>query len=306
MAKYSIDGATLISIADAIREKKNTGSKMSPEDMPAMIRAITLALQSKTIAPSASAQTVKPDTGYDGLSQVTVSAMPTAQQATPSISVSTGGLITASAAQAAGYVSAGTKHATQQMTTQAGKTVTPGTAQKVAVAQGRYTTGAVYVDGDANLVAENIKSGVSIFDVLGTFTGSGGSDSGSSGGLPDGFSALASGTVTLASAEYGYQIPHGLGVTPNFFFVIAEGAVTIANNTGYMIAHFACKQPIESNPAHYVNMSVTSAGINSASPNVIKEADVDHYFNAESIMVYGFVKAGISYRWVAGVLDGIG
>lgn len=126
------------------------------------------------------------------------------------------------------------------------------------------------------------------------------------GGLPGGFSALASGTVTLSSAAYGHVIAHGLGVTPNFFFAIAEGAVTTANNSGYLIVHFACRQPIESYPAHYVNMSVTSAGINSASPGVIKESDLDSYFNAENINVYGFLKAGITYRWVAGVMDGIG
>ena len=52
--------------------------------------------------------------------------------------------------------------------TQAAATVTPGTAAKTAVAAGRYTTGAVTVAGDANLAAENIKSGVSIFGVTGT------------------------------------------------------------------------------------------------------------------------------------------
>lgn len=67
------------------------------------------------------------------------------EQATPSISVSSAGLITASSVQAAGYVSAGTKSATKQLTTQAAKTVTPTTAAQTAVAAGAYTTGAVTV-----------------------------------------------------------------------------------------------------------------------------------------------------------------
>lgn len=93
-----------------------------------------------------------------------------AAQATPGISVSSNGLITASASQGEGYVAAGTKSATRQLTTQAGKTVTPGTSRQTAVSSGRYTTGAVYVAGDANLVAGNIKSGVSIFGVAGTMS----------------------------------------------------------------------------------------------------------------------------------------
>lgn len=93
-----------------------------------------------------------------------------ATQATPSITVSSGGLITASATQSAGYVTSGTKSATKQLTTQAGKTVIPGTSQQTAVASGRYTTGTVYVAGDSDLKAENIKSGVSIFGVTGTLS----------------------------------------------------------------------------------------------------------------------------------------
>ena len=91
----------------------------------------------------------------------------TATQATPSVSVSSGGLITASATQGAGYVAAGTKSATQQLTTQGAQTIVPGVVEQTAVEAGRYTTGVVTVAGDANLVPENIKSGVSIFGVVG-------------------------------------------------------------------------------------------------------------------------------------------
>lgn len=55
---------------------------------------------------------------------------------TPTITVSSGGLITASA---------NGKSNTSQLTTQSAKTVTPSESSQTAVASGRYTTGAVTV-----------------------------------------------------------------------------------------------------------------------------------------------------------------
>ena len=97
----------------------------------------------------------------------TINELPNAgdQQATPVISVSSNGLITATA---------GTKTSTHQLAFQAAKTITPTTASQTAVSSGYYTGGAVTIKGDSNLVARNIKSGVSIFGVNGTYAGSGG------------------------------------------------------------------------------------------------------------------------------------
>ena len=107
--------------------------------------------------------------GADGA--IVTGNLPEVIQATPTISVSSGGLITASATQSGGIVEGGSKSATKQLTTQAGKLITPGTTAQTAVASGRYTTGDVKVAGDVNLVPENIAEGVSIFGVSGTHKG---------------------------------------------------------------------------------------------------------------------------------------
>lgn len=149
-----------------------SGTKL--DGMAALIEGIEQGsdpvLQSKTVSPTTSTQTVTPDSGYDGLSKVTVNAMPTATQATPSISVSSAGLITASATQTAGYVAAGTKSATKQLTVQGAQTITPGTSNKT-IASGRYLTGTQTIKGDANLIAGNIAKDVTIFGVTGTHEG---------------------------------------------------------------------------------------------------------------------------------------
>ena len=111
----------------------------------------------------------------DGDGNIVTGTMPTVTQATPSISVSSSGLITARATQSAGYVASGTKSATEQLATKGAETITPGTSDKT-IASGRYLTGTQTIKGDANLIPENIVSGKSIFGVVGRAeTGGGGS-----------------------------------------------------------------------------------------------------------------------------------
>lgn len=74
----------------------------------------------------------------------------------------------------AGYVSSGTAgnssvSLTASVTTKAAATITPGTSNQT-IASGTYLTGVQTIEGDANLVASNIKSGVSIFGVDGALT----------------------------------------------------------------------------------------------------------------------------------------
>lgn len=103
-------------------------------------------LQSKTVSPSESAQTIKADNGYDGLSQVTVNAVSRT------------------------YVGSG-------ITKKSAATYTPGTSDQ-SIASGQYLNGTQTIKGDSNLTAGNIRSGVKIFNVTGSYAG-GGSSGGS-------------------------------------------------------------------------------------------------------------------------------
>lgn len=69
---------------------------------------------------------------------------------------------------------------------QAAKTITPSTVNQIAISAGYYASGSVTVKGDSNLVAGNIKSGTSIFGIIGTYEGGGGSDDSEANDIIDG------------------------------------------------------------------------------------------------------------------------
>lgn len=85
-------------------------------------------------------------------------------------------------------------------------TYTPGATDQT-IASGQYLSGAQTIKGDANLVAGNIKSGISIFGVAGTYEGSGGADSGIQAQhiTSAGDTITISGTGTVKVWGYGYS-----------------------------------------------------------------------------------------------------
>lgn len=126
-------------------------------------------LQAKEATPliTNAQQIILPDEGYDGLSKVMVNPMPTGALKTPTVN-SIG--YVSSGVQTAGYLGTSATSGLQ-LSTQSARTITPTTYSQTAVASGKYTTGAVTVAGDSDLIASNIRSGVNIFGVNGDLHG---------------------------------------------------------------------------------------------------------------------------------------
>lgn len=93
-------------------------------------------MQEKAVTPSESQQVITPDETYDGLSKVTVGAI-------------------------------SKTHVGSGVTKKSAATYTPGTSNQT-IGANQYLSGAQTIKGDSNLVAGNIRSGVSIFGVTGT------------------------------------------------------------------------------------------------------------------------------------------
>lgn len=85
--------------------------------------------------------------------------------------------VTTTPTVSAGYVSSATSSTatvalTASVTTKGATTYTPGTTDQT-ISSGTYLTGTQTISGDSDLVAGNIKNGVTIFGVEGTYTGAG-------------------------------------------------------------------------------------------------------------------------------------
>lgn len=147
ISKVILNGNTLMDVTqDTVQANnllsgntatKNDGTKVNGSYTPP-----TFSTQTKSVTPTESAQTVTPDSGYDGLSQVNVGAVSST------------------------YVGTG-------VTRKSAQTYTPTTTDQT-IASGQYLTGVQTIKGDANLIAANIADGVSIFGVTGTHSGGGG------------------------------------------------------------------------------------------------------------------------------------
>lgn len=173
---------------------------------------------------SASEATVTVPAGYYATNAT--KSVATVTQATPTISVSDAGVITASVTQAAGYVNEGTKSNTQNLTTVAGDTITPATSEQTIVSAGSYVTGDIKVGA--------IQTETKDITTNGTYTPSSGKYFSSitvnvpigkvSGDVVQGTSI----TLNFGSSYYSLAVTYGTGVTNSSGVLSLVGSTTIS------------------------------------------------------------------------------
>lgn len=145
-------------------------------------------LQNKTVTPSAASQAVNKDLGYYGLGTVTVNGDSnlTAENIKNNVSIFgvkgtyapplqegktvTPGVSPQRVIADEGYYGLAEVVVEGISPTKGAQTYTPGRTNQT-IPSGRWLTGAQTIQGDANLLPQNIKKGVGIFNVLGTFEG---------------------------------------------------------------------------------------------------------------------------------------
>lgn len=190
--------------------------------------AKTLQLNTKgatTITPSTSTQTAI-TAGTYATGNIIVSAMPNGALSELTINESTG-LVT-SGVTTSGYISNSVTK-TLQLNIKSAATITPTTTDQT-IDVGQYLVGTQTIQGDANLIPENIASGVSIFGVTGTHQGGSGIDTSdataTAADIVDGATAYVNGaklTGTLVVQNYytGSTVPESsLGNDGDLYFKV--------------------------------------------------------------------------------------
>lgn len=140
----------------------------------------------------------------------------------------------------------------------------------------------------------------------------------SGGGLPFGIEALAAGTYTITTeSTSGIDIEHGLGVTPNFFLWTLDGEDMVVAAPYKIVSSLNICRTVSENAtaSNSYAVSVVYKYYNSSSNYSIGYTDVRSsnaktYMNATTCRMRASnsskLLAGYTYRWVAGVITGIG
>lgn len=135
---------------------------------------------------------------------------------------------------------------------------------------------------------------------------------GGSSGLPAGISAIETGTFTPSSdISANYAITHNLGEMPSFFIVAPEDDYITTENVNYLMAQVAIMKAHSTSSYSYIGraavFSTTTSGTVtlSAIQYLTSNTNITDVKITVAATTGRMLKAGVTYRWVVGVVDGI-
>lgn len=261
------------------------------------ITQIQEALVGKTATPDTSDANASPSDIRNGKSAYVngnkiIGSVLDVTQGTPSISVSFSGLITAKATQSAGYISAGTKSSTKQLTVQDAQIITPSLSEQT-IESGKYLTGTQTISAitkellaslDSDFIADNIAEGIDLFGLVGTFAGGG--------------ETILRGTYVPASNTMNPDyMPELKPVTWLFMFLVLEGTDTYSNVKGRW-AHY---WEYDGADTRQYTFGYNNGTGNYYTPYVQEYTNWKGDATRFGLGINSQFLAGKEYRWIAGV-----
>ena len=175
------------------------------------------------------------------------------------------------------------------------KTITPGTKNQV-IEKGTYLKGPLTILGDADLISSNIKKGVNIFGVMGSFEE-----------FLFGLTKEAHGSFTPSSdigSESTYTLEHNLGQRPKFAIIYTNDqlkSMRYAIRSATIVDRYSYDSTTTDNSL-FVNYTVTSSSysdieVYTNASGFTKTADYDENKIPINLDFDKKLKAGVTYYW---------
>lgn len=135
---------------------------------------------------------------------------------------------------------------------------------------------------------------------------------GAGGGLPSGITEINTGVIENETDFFGeYVVNHGLSRKPNFFMVFVDGSTLPDDKNPALISMYGIYLPVKNGTSFANNEYTYIAFCNRDDAGTITNSsfnDPDYVISDTNLTIFaaiGYMFAGVKYRWVAAVMEGM-